>query len=57
MNPLLIDFGHAQSCMSEPKKKGSVNYMPPEMLVLDFNDKHNYDFKVSDCWSLGVILY
>lgn len=54
----IADFGFSKHAVndSQPKSaKGTVEYLAPEVVLCSY--KKNYDGRMSDVWSCGVILY
>ena len=58
----LIDFGIAKAInegtinITRDNQTGTINYIPPEALVANANEKYKLSQK-ADVWSLGCILY
>jgi serine/threonine protein kinase len=58
----LIDFGHSDFFIRNNKRvalteaKGTVEYLPPEMLLDKLSGKYVYGDQI-DIWSMGVVLY
>lgn len=56
-NPLIIDFDLAVERDTENRARGSISYMPPEVLDALYNKKSVMFNEKTDVYSLGVILY